>query len=56
MTLGQFIFCVVMVIFIAWRSYHVGYNAAMEDVKATGRIPELGEVGDGREAREKEDQ
>jgi len=44
-----FVYCVVMVIVIAWRSYHVGYNAAIEDVKATGRIPELEEDGDGRE-------
>jgi hypothetical protein len=36
-------------VFVGWRSYHVGYNDAMEDVKATGRIPELGEVSDGRE-------
>jgi hypothetical protein len=47
MTPELFIYCVIMVIVIAWRSYYVGYNDAIKDVKATGRFPELEEDGDG---------
>jgi hypothetical protein len=34
-------YLIVYTILTAWYFYNVGYNAAVADVKATGRIPEL---------------
>jgi hypothetical protein len=34
----------VLVIFVADHFYHIGYSDAIEDVKKTGRIPELEDI------------